>query len=366
MSAGVIENPIVRTVSGDISPEALGVTSAHEHLICDINAPKGDKQLSGLSTPRDDVFSLETLFLVRENHLDFEENLRLDDEDAAVAELRHFKQAGGDSIIDVTCGGIGRNPAKVRAISQRSGVQVVLGSGYYVDAYQPSSVRAVNPETIAEEIVADIRDGIDGTTVRAGVIGEIGCSWPVSPSESRVLEAAAMANNETGAAIVVHPGRDSQAPSSHLGFLVSLGVEPTRVTLAHIDRRLASIDEILNLARMGCYLSFDCFGLEPWIDDRTRHMPMPSDLQRIAVIEQLFLSGFGGQILVGCDIAMKHRLRKNGGHGYDYLIRWVVPTMLARSELSESEIEMMLVRNPRNAYAFIPKNSESSTKKGRL
>lgn len=361
MSAGVIETPIVRTVSGDIPPEALGVTSSHEHLICDINAPEDNKHQFDFSKRRSDVFSLETLFLVRENHLDFEENLRLDDEDLAVSELRHFKQAGGDSIIDVTCGGIGRDPGKVRAISKRSGVQVVLGSGYYVESHQPPYLRTVNPEVIAEEIVSDICDGIGGTTVQAGVIGEIGCSWPVSPSESRVLEAAAMANNETGASIVVHPGRDSQAPASHLEFLVSLGVEPERVTLAHVDRRLASFDEILNLARMGCYLSFDCFGLEPWIDDRTRHMPMPSDLQRIGIIEQLFLKGFGGQILVGSDIAMKHRLRKNGGHGYDFLIRWVVPTMLARSELSESEIEMMLVRNPRNAFAFVLKNNRRST-----
>jgi len=47
-------------------------------------------------------------------------------------------------------------------------------------------------------MVSEIIRGIGDTGVRCGVIGEIGCSWPLTSTEKRALEAAALAQKQTG------------------------------------------------------------------------------------------------------------------------------------------------------------------------
>ena len=76
--------------------------------------------------------------------------------------------------------GIGRNPAGIKRISLATGVQVVMGSGYYKNAKQTDAVRAMSVDEIAADIVRDIVEGVDG--IHAGVIGEIGVSYPYATS----------------------------------------------------------------------------------------------------------------------------------------------------------------------------------------
>ncbi len=49
---------------------------------------------------------------------------------------------------------------------------------------------------IAEAIVRDIEVGVDGSDIRAGIIGEVGCSWPMHPDEAKSLRASARAQRE--------------------------------------------------------------------------------------------------------------------------------------------------------------------------
>ena len=53
---------------------------------------------------------------------------------------------------------------------------------------------------------------MDGTGIKAGIIGEVGCTWPLTDNERKSLAAAAAAQRETGAAILIHPGRHPDAP----------------------------------------------------------------------------------------------------------------------------------------------------------
>ena len=63
-------------------------------------------------------------------------------------------------------------------VARETGVHVVAGTGYYVDASHPHEVTASTEESLAEVMVKDISDGVDG--VKCGVIGEIGCTWPLT------------------------------------------------------------------------------------------------------------------------------------------------------------------------------------------
>jgi len=40
---------------------------------------------------------------------------------------------------------------------------------------------------IEDQIVHEVMNGIAGTEIKAGIIGEIGCSWPVTDNEYKVV-----------------------------------------------------------------------------------------------------------------------------------------------------------------------------------
>ncbi len=87
-----------------------------------------------------------------------------------------------------------------------------MGAGFYVDAAHPEGMGERSVEALATEIDADLTEGVDGTGIKAGIIGEVGCSWPLTPNERKSLAAAAMAQRETGAAILIHRGRIRAPP----------------------------------------------------------------------------------------------------------------------------------------------------------
>ena len=59
-----------------------------------------------------------------------------------------------------------------------------MGSGYYLQSSHPPALAAMSVDAIADEIVAEALDGIDG--VRIGLIGEIGVSGDFTPDEEKV------------------------------------------------------------------------------------------------------------------------------------------------------------------------------------
>jgi phosphotriesterase-related protein len=144
---------------------------------------------------------------------------------------------------------------------------------------------------------------------------------------------------------MIHPGRHPRAPREHLREAERSGADPTRTVIAHVDRRIADTTVLGELARSGCYLEFDCFGLEPWLEAETSACPMPCDLERVELIEWLMDGGFTEQLLVAQDICMKHRLAAYGGHGFDHVIRTIVPILRGRGA-SQSEVDAILVHNP--------------------
>ena len=177
--------PIVRTVLGDISPADLGVTMTHEHLLLEFGRwqrEAADRGEGSAPTPRlttDDPragepLSLNNIGWSRRNWAMHPANLRLDDEDLAIAEIRRFKQAGGNAVVDATNPDLYRQPQALVRIAQSVDLHIVMGAGHYIADFHPPDMDGRDEERIATEILADVTEGCDGTTIRAGVIGEIG------------------------------------------------------------------------------------------------------------------------------------------------------------------------------------------------
>lgn len=323
----------IRTVTGAIEPAALGRTSIHEHLLTILDGVA----FRPVDTDEGRAFAeaavtLATRWWVRQQWVSVRDNLRLTDESTAIAEVARFAAVGGGAIADPTTDGIGRDPDALARISRATGVQVVMGAGYYVHGSHPGWIESAGEAAIADEIVGDLMEGLGQDRIRAGFIGEIGCSWPMTPRERRVLRAAGLAQRASGAPLMVHPGRDPAAPDEILAVLDDIGADLERTTICHLERTVAGADQLLELGRRGVWLSLDCFGLETAFYPLNPRVVMPNDGGRLALAETVIAAGLGGRLLLAQDVCQKHRLAAFGGHGYDHLLRDVVPMLVARGQ----------------------------------
>ncbi len=335
---------LVQTVLGPVPPSELGATTTHEHLHIDFSRMYRPAQDSPSEELADAPITLENLGWIRRHYYSNRSNLQLTDLDTAIEEVRKFREVGGGAIVDATSTGISRNPEALVRISRETGVHVVMGSGFYVAAAHPEDMDERGVEDLAREIVGDIAEGVGGSGVRAGIIGEVGCTWPLDPNERKSLLAAAIAQRETGAAILIHPGRDEDAPLEILDVLAGGGADVERVIMGHLDRTVFEFDALRRIAESGCYLEWDLFGNEGSYYPRA-DVDMPSDAQRLDFIRRIADAGYAERIVIAQDIFTKHRLIRYGGHGYGHVFENIVPTM-RRKGFPEDVIRAITVDNP--------------------
>ncbi len=334
-----VGTPVVRTARGDIPPDGLGMTLMHEHVLCDVTPPA----LAAAGGAEVEI-TLENVWEIRHHWCAHLGNNRLLDEADAIFELGRFKAAGGGTVVDVTTTGIKPAPAALRRVAAASGVNVVVGCGYYTEEFLDPALRSRGVDEFASEMIDSIRAGISGSDVRAGIIGEIGCSDPWTPLERRIMKAAVLAQRETGAALTVHPGRRANMPVEIARFVAAEGGDVSRLVIGHVDRTIFDDDALFALADAGCVIEYDFFGIEqayyPFQD-----IDLPNDGARLRAIRRLIARGHLGQILMSHDICTRTRLCRYGGHGYAHIPNNVVPMMRSR-EFSSDQIEAILVATP--------------------
>lgn len=357
----------VQTVLGLIAPDSLGVTMPHEHLLLGI---------TGLFTPPREAteqalayqpVSLENLNWVRHHFGKNLDNVTMRDEQMAIDEAMFYKKAGGDTIVDLTCtSSLGRDPLGLARIARATGLNIIMSTGFYevYIGYETSSVASRTEEDLAEQMVQEITVGVGNTGLRAGIIGEMGMAWPLSDIQRKVLRASARAQRRTGAAINIHPclyastklprQKDHEDVTMEIvKILDDAGADLSRTIISHVDQCVFTPTFRRKLAETGCYLEYDCFGWEGFLDENVNVLDTPSDYQRINEIMQLIDEGYLNQLLVSCDHCTKHNLRRYGGWGYDHVLTSIVPMMRKRG-MSDEQIHTLLVENPKRVLSFAP------------
>jgi len=340
----------VQTVLGLVVPEDLGVTLPHEHILVDFSVYFVEPTTATEKHLAYQPVTLQNYGWVRRNYMKSLDNSRLTDEETAIDELLLYKRNGGRTIAEVTPQGVGRDPLGLARIARATGLNIIMGTAHYLAMAHPPEMEDWTEQQIATEFVNEIMVGAEGTGVRAGIIGEIGCSWPLAKNELKVLRAAAMAQQETRAPLVIHPGADESAPFEIIEILRDAGADLSRTIICHISRTLFNLANRLKLAEAGCYLEYDTFGRDPFLYTPAP-VDAPSDAQCVDQIRELIAEGYGKQILVSHDICWKMSLTRYGGHGYSYILEYVVPLM-RRKGMSEEQIQTILVGNPKNALQF--------------
>ncbi|HEX6656416.1 MAG TPA: phosphotriesterase-related protein [Candidatus Limnocylindria bacterium] len=300
------------TVSGPIPAERIGFTLPHEH--------------TGIYlwhiAERFDYWELTP------------------DEDVLADELRDFRRRGGSTLVDLTQPGVGRDPERLRRLAGRTGIQIVMGCGWYREPYYPAEARIDrrSVDSLADELIAEFNEGVGGTGVRPGIIGEIGANKPwVSAQEERVHRAAARASKATGMAITTH-GVRSAVGMAQLHIFEEEGVDPARVVIGHADS-YPSLDHYLAVLERGANLEFDFLGHR--FDTEEAEEP-----RLVELIVELLERGWASQLLLSQDTCHNAQLKVNGGFGLTYLQQHFLPT-LRTAAVGEGEIRQMTVDNPR-------------------
>lgn len=336
----------IQTVCGPLAPADLGPTLMHEHLLCDVTPP----ELAAQGLPEVEITPWNAAE-IRYHWCRHYGNHILSDVAEMTQEVRLFHERGGRAIVELTIEGIKPDPLGLRAIAQATGVAIVAGCGVYIESFAGEAVTTRSTDDLAALMIASVRDGLHGSDVRAGIIGEIGISDPPTPGELRALTAAAIAQRETGASINVHPGRDPASPLQVVEHVAAAGGDVTRLIISHLDRTFTTLDQALALVATGAVAEWDFFGIE------SSHYPfapidLPNDGMRLNGIAGLVARGHGAQVTLSQDICTKTRLCRHGGHGYGHLIENVVP-MMRRKGFDEAMIDQFLIETPRRLLTLV-------------
>ncbi|MBI4327332.1 MAG: esterase [Chloroflexi bacterium] len=305
---------IIQTTDGPVSGEQIGLILPHEHIFTDLRGPE---------TPG-------------YGQADAEEVIRV-----MKPLLQEAKAAGADLLVECTGVGVGRNAPLLARLAKESGLRIVVPTGVYGRAhYAPQAYRQMSAQELTAWMVKEIRDGIEGTRIKAGFIKIAASDDELKPLEEKFLRAAARAALQTGVAIASHtiagPVAERQAD-----ILAQEGLSLDRFVWVHAQAE-RDLSFHRRLARRGVYIELDSIGATPQEDARW-----------ISMIHNLIADGHGDRVLLSHDAGWFNPGQPGGGQQrpYTYLLKTFLPKLQA-SGFGEAAIQQLTVLNPRRAFTI--------------
>ncbi|WP_419961245.1 phosphotriesterase family protein [Psychrobacillus sp. BM2] len=314
---------MVTTVKGDIRPEEMGITHAHEHLFIKPGHPaKQDPALC------------------------------IDDFELTMKELAEIQILGVQTIIDAQPVGSGRNARWLTEVAEQSGLNILASTGFHKLSFYPNDhwIRTKGSEQLAELFINELTEGMfaDGEgdwpseqlPARAGLIKTATDMQGTAGRYFDLFRAAAKAALTTGSPIMSHTELGYHA-LEQVALYESLGVPAEQLIICHLDRKMENADYMLHVASTGVFLELDTIG----------RFHYHSDEEEIELIHRLLDAGHEDQILLSLDTTRKRMKFYDGGSfGMDHLLAHFIP-MLKHAGVTEEIIQKMLVSNPAKAFA---------------
>ena len=312
----------INTVTGTASPEQLGTTLMHEHLLIgwagwelDCAVPSFDRKTA----------------------------LR-----NCVDRLKELKDVGVETFVDPCPMDIGRDITFIAEASSASGIRVIAATGLYKeDLGNTSYFKQRTIDEIADVYIREISDGIGGTGIKAGLLKCATGKGQITKYEENCLRAAARAHKRTGAPITTHTD-DGTMGREQLDIFLSEGVDLRHVIIGH-SCGSADLRYHTDMLDRGCLLGFDRFGLD---------FLHPDKLRTAALIGLLGV-GYEGQIVlshdsVACWLGRGLEIPPETAKLVEnwkptHIFKNIIPA-LKRAGVGEQKIRSMLVENPRRFF----------------
>lgn len=294
----------IRTVLGDIEPAGLGLIYTHEHLITYPPAVQKDR------------------------------DLELSSYECSLRELIIFKECGGTLLVEATTLDYGRNPNLMARMSAEAGVPVVAVSGFNKAAYFPLWVETTPVNAIADKLVRDVTDGMDGGKHKAGHLKSGGSYNFIHALEDKTTRAVARAHKETGAPIWLHTEAGTMGMEM-LDILEDEGVDLGIVVVGHSDRNPDPFYHA-SMANRGATVHFDGVGKVKYHTDATRMM----------CIKALLDGGHASRLMISGDMGRASYLAGyGGGPGFAFIATKFIPRMRAEG-IGDEAIDTIFKSNP--------------------
>ncbi|MDY6916509.1 MAG: hypothetical protein SVP26_00980 [Chloroflexota bacterium] len=310
--------PTVNSVLGPLDTAELGFTLMHEHLVCGF---------AGITQ-------------------DYPELLGAGFMDRIVDGLKKAKEGGVDTVVDATTVDLGRDVRLLAEASRLSGVNIIACTGWWFDI--PRFFEGISADQFAQLFVREIREGICGTNIKAGILKAASDIMGVTAAEAIVLRGVARAHLETGMPIMLHSYAPGRVAQQQLAILKEEGVDLRRVKVDH-SNDTTDVEYLVWLLEQGCSLGLDRYpgrNVSPMA--RTRTM---KELIDAGYIDRLLPSHDCLLVRVQADnaeIGEEERMRLNP-HGYLYLKKEVFP-WLREMGVSESVLSGLCVNGPRKFF----------------
>ncbi|WP_027931545.1 phosphotriesterase family protein [Amycolatopsis thermoflava] len=271
----------------------------------------------------------------------------------AVAKLVALKEAGIDTIVDLTVLGLGRDIRRVRAVAERSPVRIIAATGFYTFAELPNYLKFRGPgrliggdEPMTGMFVRDITEGIAGTGIRAGILKCATDVPGVTPDVERVLRSVARAHLETGVPISTHTDVSTQRGLDQQKIFAEEGVDLGAVIVGHSGDS-DDLDYLQRLLDNGSYLGMDRFGLDT---------KLAFD-KRVATVAALAERGYASRMVLSHDASCHShnfpddfRTKHLPDWRFTHITEDVVPALLGAG-VSQRDIDVMLIDNPREIFS---------------
>jgi len=314
----------VMSVTGEVDADALGRVLCHEHVAA--SSPGIIRSWPALHGGRQALV------------------------DRGVRALRAAKAAGVDTIVDCTTFDLGRDPELLVEVAEASGVAIIAATGCWLDP--SATMRARTVEQLEAWFLADLTEGVDGTTIRAGLI-KLASDERIEPYAATVLEAAARVSNATSAPIITHTAAAHRTGEAQADLLESYGVDPARVAIGHSDDS-DDLGYLAGLAARGYRIAMDRIpnGALPNYGGQTV-------AGRMDMIARLVEGGWGDRVLLGHDDPIWAGLLDDEDAARHIasnprqlaFVSEVVLPGLAERGLSGPDVHALMVDNPRRWLA---------------
>jgi phosphotriesterase-related protein len=317
----------LQTVTGPISPDELGPTLMHEHLMIGYPGWESDSARPGPAAA--ERFSI------------------------CVDLIEEMKAQGITSMLDPCPNDLGRDVEFMAKVAQKTGFRIVCATGLYKQAeggvpyWHFRANFGPQVDVMAELFIRELTEGVGETGVRAGIIKLATGSGAMTDYERSIFEAAAKAAVETGAPITTHTDQGTLGDLQQQ-ILTQAGVPAHRIIIGHSCGTSDGAYH-LKIARGGSYLGFDRFGLDI----------LHPDAERVAALVKLIQAGAGDRLVVSHDSVWCWRGEPIPPEAFKgmqqtwhptHFHRRIVP-QLKDAGISDTQIESLLVDNPRRFFA---------------
>lgn len=221
------------------------------------------------------------------------------------------------------------------------GLNIITNTGYYgavEERFLPKHAYTETAEQLAARWIDEFNNGIEGTGIRPGFIKTSVDKAPLTNTQRKIIDSAALTHLATGLTLAVHTG-NGDAAREQLSILAARGVSPAARIWVHAQNETDKAYHV-EAARKQSWVSFDGINPETIQENVERLQNMKTE----KLLHRVLVSQDSGWYNVG---------EPNGGNYKDYncIFTTFIPALKATG-FTQHELDMLFITNPSKAFTI--------------